>query len=249
MTRIVEEFRKDYERVLDRLVDGELPENDRKALLSALDDEPSAWRRCALAFLEAQSLCGHLREMCHKSSTKPAVSETSTPISEAPAKPAPAKPTPARAAVAPPSRFFEICLGTAATLLVAFGLGLWIRGVWNPQNRSSMGDEFVGSSLGPRTTFAGSSTPWHTVNLNMNDPETSEPDNIRLPVVEASNVSPEWLHGQRSAMPEHVRESLERSGHRVSQQQRLWPIQLDDGRRLLVPVEQVDVAPESGPAY
>src|SRR5690349_18552203 len=55
MHRIIQDFADDDSRVLDRLVDGELSELERQELLSALDDEPAGWRRCALAFLEAQT--------------------------------------------------------------------------------------------------------------------------------------------------------------------------------------------------
>lgn len=44
----------DSESPLDRLVDGELSESDRSELLLQLEHEPEGWRRCALAFLEAQ---------------------------------------------------------------------------------------------------------------------------------------------------------------------------------------------------
>lgn len=40
---------------LDALVDGELSESARHALLIRLDQEPEQWRRVALAFLEAQA--------------------------------------------------------------------------------------------------------------------------------------------------------------------------------------------------
>ncbi|HEV8059755.1 MAG TPA: hypothetical protein VGP68_07770 [Gemmataceae bacterium] len=40
---------------IDRLVDGELPDADRRALIQRFETEPDGWRRCALAFLEAQS--------------------------------------------------------------------------------------------------------------------------------------------------------------------------------------------------
>jgi hypothetical protein len=42
-------------RLIDLLVDGELPEAARCELLSQLEREPEGWRRLALAFLEAQS--------------------------------------------------------------------------------------------------------------------------------------------------------------------------------------------------
>ena len=43
------------DRQIDRLIDGELPEVDRIDLLRKIETEPDGWRRCALAFLEAQS--------------------------------------------------------------------------------------------------------------------------------------------------------------------------------------------------
>jgi anti-sigma factor RsiW len=43
------------DRLIDRLVDGELPEIERRELLLRLETVPDGWRRCALAFLEAQS--------------------------------------------------------------------------------------------------------------------------------------------------------------------------------------------------
>src|SRR5688572_10243698 len=41
--------------LLDRLVDDELSEEQRCRLLLALDAAGDGWKRCALAFLEAQS--------------------------------------------------------------------------------------------------------------------------------------------------------------------------------------------------
>src|SRR5437660_1111223 len=45
----------DDDRLLDRLVDGELPDAERRKLLLKFEKEPDGWRRCALAFLEAQA--------------------------------------------------------------------------------------------------------------------------------------------------------------------------------------------------
>lgn len=41
--------------LIDRLVDGELGDAERRQLLLQLEHETDGWRRCALAFLEAQS--------------------------------------------------------------------------------------------------------------------------------------------------------------------------------------------------
>jgi hypothetical protein len=40
--------------MIDRLVDGELDESERREAILALGSSPDGWRRCALAFLEAQ---------------------------------------------------------------------------------------------------------------------------------------------------------------------------------------------------
>ena len=39
---------------IDRLVDGELGEEERAGLLGELEGDPASWRRCALTFLESQ---------------------------------------------------------------------------------------------------------------------------------------------------------------------------------------------------
>src|SRR5262245_830538 len=61
MSEIMEFYRQDGPRALDRLVDGELSDTDRRELLVALDQEADGWRRCALAFLESQALSEQLR--------------------------------------------------------------------------------------------------------------------------------------------------------------------------------------------
>lgn len=42
-------------QVLDRLVDGELADGERRTVLESLERLPDGWRQCALAFLEAQT--------------------------------------------------------------------------------------------------------------------------------------------------------------------------------------------------
>ncbi len=52
---------------LDMLVDGELSEEERREVLLRLDSEPDGWRRCALAFLEAQSWREAMRSVSDES--------------------------------------------------------------------------------------------------------------------------------------------------------------------------------------
>lgn len=48
--------------ILDRLVDGELGEAERRSVLRALEDRSGQWRDCALAFLESQAWQRHLQD-------------------------------------------------------------------------------------------------------------------------------------------------------------------------------------------
>jgi hypothetical protein len=86
--------------LLDRLVDGELDEAARAALLRQLDGEPGGWKRCALAFLEAQAW-------------RQAIS------ADAETSPAPRiiQPAPARFPVS------RQLMALAAAVVVAFGVG------------------------------------------------------------------------------------------------------------------------------
>src|SRR5262245_1884809 len=102
---IVDEFRRNEDRVLDRLVDGELSPGQRRELMAALDDEPGGWRRCALAFLEAQSWRWQLSRMA----TEPLVSQAAGGATQS--------------ARATRRRRWAWGLSLAAGLLAAFSLG------------------------------------------------------------------------------------------------------------------------------
>src|SRR5262249_14635902 len=105
---IIEQFRADDARVLDRLVDGELSASERRELLSALDDEPGAWRRCALAFLESQALRSQLGSLAVESTEPALVTRAERP-----------QPVSAGNRV----RTWGALAAVAAGLLLAFGLG------------------------------------------------------------------------------------------------------------------------------
>lgn len=58
-------------RLLDRLVDGELAEDERRALLRRLEADPDGWRCCALAFLESQAWREALRPLVRPAQQSP----------------------------------------------------------------------------------------------------------------------------------------------------------------------------------
>lgn len=56
-------LRRIDQRLLDRLVDGELSEEEQRDVLRHMDGEAGSWRRLALAFVEGQSLGRDFREL------------------------------------------------------------------------------------------------------------------------------------------------------------------------------------------
>jgi hypothetical protein len=107
------------DRLIDRLVDGELPEDARRALLARLDAVPDGWRRCALAFLEAQvwrETFAPVAAGCHElSSVHPAEALSLTE---------------SKSETRAPHRFGagRTAAALAASLLTAFTLGWMARG-------------------------------------------------------------------------------------------------------------------------
>jgi anti-sigma factor RsiW len=206
-------------RQIDMLVDGQLSEEARRELLSRMDIEPGAWRRCALGFLEAQ---------CWR--------ESLAPVARSAGEPAGAQP-----AALPRRRVSRWAggLAVAASFLVAFGLGILARPVWRPS--APRVEQVAGhdqSEADLRGVLPASASPWRVVTLTSPD-NPSNP--IRLPAMERKRIDDNWLRSFPNALPSDVLRALERTGHSVQQSRELLPVPLDDGRRLVVPVDQVEV--------
>ncbi len=244
---IVDELGRDEQRVLDRLVDGELGPIERRELLAALDGEPGAWRRCALAFLEAQTW----RWQMSRLAVEPLIAESIVAHSASDA-------SRARATHWPLSRrFWGSCLAVAASLIVAFGLGTRFPAVQAPPgarnaevaeaNRSPDGREattelaqFDPDSLGQFDPDSADQSPWETLTLAPADAK-DDSQQIEIPVVKEGTNDEQWAAIEQSASPAQLLRELEKAGLQVIRQQRLWPVDLADGRRLIVPIEEVDV--------
>jgi hypothetical protein len=243
----VEDFRQHEQRVLDRLADGELTPTDRRDLLLALDDEPGAWRRCALTLLEHQALREELR---------PAVQER----------------IPARVNLATRSihaandvtrraRRFAVVVALAASLLLAFGFGWEFGGraklagggnsadgprlTSQPQSiqPAPVEKQLAQANIGPAIAASGdeSDNQWHTFKLGIEDEQSGSSREIEVSAVSAERLDDDWLASLGSAVPDDLLAALKAAGHEVHRSHRLLPIELADGRRLVVPVEELDV--------
>jgi len=237
---------RDDQPLFDQLVDGELHDDQRRALLQKLDTMPDGWRQCALTFIEAQELRRVLPTL---------VSE------EAAAEPRDVVHIANRSR----SSTFHVggLLAMAASFLVAFSLGLVLRGSW-PSNEETaprivesspateaiddtqlVHDQSVPKPL-PQQQPAMNSTPvqpshvWRDVALVANDGGEDSED-VRWPMAEGEDIDLQWLYRQPSALPRSVIEQIEHMGHEVNVVRELFPVRLRDGRQGIVPVDRVEL--------
>jgi len=219
---------------LDRLVDGELSPERYRAMLAALDATPDGWRRCALGFLEAQALQQEL-------------SAWAAP---------PAKPQVTTGGPMLGNRGLRIvgaALAVAASLLVAFTAGTY----WNgPRTGGATDGNDIARPESPRSiapapdamlvdgspsTQPGGPVGSVTLVIDRGD----GPQRVRVPIYPYHDGLEQPLV-QQPAIPAEVLRALQRAGHRVRQRRQLVPVDLDDGQRLVVPMDDIEILPVGG---
>ncbi len=232
MTHEMNQFSEEEQRWLDKLVDGELTSAERRQLLLELETQPDGWRRCALAFLEAQAWKISLGA-----------------IAAAPAKDRTPRPAPLNA---PPRAFswdtasWGTVLAAAASFLLAFAMGLAWRGQSERADQAPIAQikpERPAESphRSPALGLASDKTQWGTmtVALDRNSDGVSEP--LELPVVRGPGIDEDWVRNQPVGIPSQLLRYLERSGHEFQHRRQYYPFDLGDGGHVLVPVDEVDV--------
>lgn len=220
---------------LDRLVDGELCEEEYRRVLTALDAQPDGWRRCAAAFLEAQAWGRELRVVRHELVATPgAALATSNPRAKA--------------------AWLPLILAIAASFLVAFGLGIWWRGervprdvplesiATAPEKEAAASSANLEAQLVPARPAPGESVPEEVVTLVVDRGDGAQ-EQFSLPVYDANDtIARQWLD-QRLSLPSQLEQRLRRSGYEVQVQREWTPLDLRDGRRVLFPVDQWEITP------
>ncbi len=226
----------------DRLVDGELTAAEYQALLSALDDEPGEWRRCAMAFIEAQAWRSEMAAIRR--------GQEMTPVPK----------TTVAAAVLPWRRWLPL-LAIATSFVAAFLGGLAVQrqldrrvgeeptalGPVNPsrdllaQGAAPPGDDSAAAAKEPGAIG--------NIRLVVDGGQGNQPQRIDVPVYDLDQMGAEWLMQDRPALSDDVIESLQRRGRKVERQIEYLPLPLDDQRQIVVPVEQIQITPVSRRSY
>jgi len=240
----------------DRLVDDELSEEERRELLGQLDDEPGGWRRCALAFLEAQCWRETLGEM---PDLRDSLSAALRPAEEnAGETPALHVDVPQRS---PWLGQLKMLSAMAASFLVAMWLGTMAHRAWVGHPRVSAGTDTSGEianiakglrplvtpnqpdsglASAPLRSGVGPS-PWHIVTVSAPSDGQHPRASIDVPAIERNTIDEQWVQSVPPAIPDNVLQALARTGHQIEQQREFVPVPLKDGRQLVVPVDRVNV--------
>jgi hypothetical protein len=190
------------DRLIDRLADGALSDVERCAVLARLDLEPDGWRRCALAFLEAQCWREALNPMAR-------LREGEAPFE--PRRPqARTEPCPPGIRQGPSMRL-RSAAAIAAGLVAAFAAGWSVRGVGVP----------------PAATDQRAVVQVPSAAVLEKPPAGAQPEPV-------STRSP-----SAAPLPEPVVKAWERRGYEVQRSQRLVSMELQGGRRVTVPIDEV----------
>lgn len=224
----------------DRLVDGELTPDEYRRFLASLDEQPDGWRRCALAFLEAQAWRQELRAVRAPSDVAP---------------PLPAV-TPVRAGR---QHRWPLVLAVAASFLVAFGLGLAFRGAWSgapdrPGTEALAGGNAAGTPGGqPGPAMAveppqlavdpGLPGPGGNLRLVVDGGTGTGGQPLEIPLYELSPENAWLLSGENLRVPADVHRSVQQMGGQLQWRRHLVPVQTSTGRQVVLPVEQLEITP------
>ncbi|MDZ4780159.1 MAG: hypothetical protein SGJ19_07905 [Planctomycetia bacterium] len=220
---------------IDLLVDGELDETRRRELLLRLENTPGAWRRCALAFLEAQ-----------------AWRQASGAMLAEPLLVTPASLTVAVTSEPGASHSFwrsswGNLLAVAASFGVAFALGAWYRSQDGDKLKLVVDGTGSRSAPDPDASVVSDAPadPNSYVTLLVDGVADGESNQMQLPVRAWGDIAADSFAQQPMAIPDSLVEEIEQAGHTVRQRRQLVPVDLQDGRRMIVPMDEVQIVPVS----
>jgi hypothetical protein len=216
----------------DRIVDGDLSPAELRVAFDRLEREPDGWKRCALAFLEAQCWRESFRTMdSQASASSPSTGQR------------------------PILRGLAMAAGVAT---VAFMLGWRAHPERAGSSRAAAPQVLAAVGQPPTGHPAPTVDPPPSIVDRRPDrsapPEGTPPatvigrlkvlpvDSARVvPVVARPMIEGPPVTDQPPPITEHQRALLEQRGYQVDRRRRLITARLADGRRVTVPVEQIQL--------
>jgi hypothetical protein len=218
--------------VFDRLVDGELTPSERRQLLETLDKRPEGWRRCALAFLEAQSWREELGQVARGSLAE--TKELKSPASSV-----------ARGAKTNwmvGAKWFAI----AAGLLMAFVLGSMHRerAIQVPGSAPDVSKQVASVTPKDATPSPNSVKPNDELTFYVRD-KNGRKQAVQVPLVDADELDSQLGTEFQSGVPSDVRNQLKQRGYTVQSKRKYAPLWMENDRPMVIPVEDTQIVPAS----
>lgn len=232
--------------LIDRLVDGELSSDERRQLLTSLEAQPDGWRRCALAFVEAQTWRSTMGGLLQE---REAPAEPSSAITVGQSGSAGASPS--------RSESSRLHLGTwiavAASVVVAFGLGRQ-SGVMHSANKPVNQQIASAPATIPNNKAElprlDRTARGDAVTLVVND-RNGVPQRIEVPLVEGRQLGRAFGDVPQWSSPELDRQ-LDEHGLDLTARRRYAPIYFEQENKvvpMVVPVDDAVVRPANRPVY
>lgn len=224
---------------LQRIVDGELTGGERARCLSQLNEQSPLWRTLALSLLADQDL-----RRCFQQSGPHRKSRTLQTIV-----------APATNSQSVHTARWSLAMAASLLAIIVGGFG-WLQiGGWKmdaPASSPVVTNGAVESSIVPESTaIVGDDSeeptlvnwqPSGKMRLSASD-ESQEP--VELPVYEVDQLSPQAIISQQVAELESLTEQYHKLGWRAGLDTHVYEGQLEDGRKLFIPVNVMHLEPIS----
>jgi len=220
-----------HDEQFDRLVDGSLSPDEYRALVAALDEEPGGWRKCALAFLEAQALAQELGGIIRASP----VESKRTPLATRPTT----------------WKHVSLALAMAASFLGAIAIGIFSPQLFREQRQEPAVAGNLKLQTPDKTPLATANgeryevfRPVGSVNVVVDGLEGAGSAG-QVPVYEVGGELDAILARDDAALGPELIELFQRCGFDVRHEQQYVPAPLEDGRQVIVPLQGYEIRPVS----
>jgi hypothetical protein len=243
MTRLDVTKRHEDDDLIDRIVDGELAGSELRAGLEQLERMPDGWKRCALAFLEAQCWRQSLRAMDGLEMVRGNYGSFVVPGAPSPAH---RRRLWVRGVIAAAIAIVSFSMGWLgrATRPVALTDQAMIAGASKPIPAAALEFDMPApiryasaqpSDVSIRPASAGVASPLMKLQIGTKDAKAE------VPILAGPGIDAEWVMSQPPPVSEHAQVMLQQRGYQVDQLRRLITTTLPDGRRVTFPIDQVQI--------
>jgi hypothetical protein len=228
--------------LIDRLIDGELSGDERRHLLASLEAQPDGWRRCALAFVEAQTWRGAMGSLL-RGGEEPGSAIT---LGQNSAGASSSRSETSRSHLA---TWFAV----AASIVVAFGLGRQsgvMRSTSEPSSQRIASAPVAVPNNKTDSPRLERTNRGDAVTLVVND-RNGVPQRIEVPLVEGRQLGQAFGDVPHWSSPELDRQFDER-GLDLDARRRYAPIYFEQENKIVpmvVPVDDAVVRPANRPVY